>query len=116
DEEGQAPYYRVNLRKKSIKQKDNKPASYVEVKNGRMEDVDPDTVGNGSIANVRIFQYEYTKKGTSSVGTATVLMGIQVIKHVIAKIKPREDEFGEVPMETIDPDAVEGEEAFKPEP
>lgn len=99
------PYFRVNLRKKSIKE-DKQPASPIRVVNGKLDDIDPDSIGNGSVGNVRIFQYEYPKK-TGGKGVASVLMGIQVTKHIVYKAKPRNDEFGETDTETIDPDSQE---------
>jgi hypothetical protein len=96
------PYFRVNLRKKSIKE-DKEPASPIRVINGKLEDIDPDTIGNGSVGNIRVFQYEYpNKKGGK--GIASVLMGIQVTKHIVYKPKPRNDEFDETDTETIDAD------------
>ena len=91
-EDDSPPYYRVNLRKKSIKEKDQTPASPVEVKDGALNDVDPDTIGNGSTANIRIFQYEYPKDD-KTMGTATVLMGIQLKRHLVYTPKPRDDDF-----------------------
>lgn len=99
------PYFRVNLRKKSIKE-DGEPASPVKVVNGGLEDLDPNSIGNGSIGHLRIFQYEYPK-GDGGKGTASVLMGIQITKHIVYKAKPRDDDFGMENTETIEP---EGEE------
>jgi hypothetical protein len=97
-----APYFRVNLRKKSTKE-DGEAASPIKVVNGKLEDMDPNSIGNGSIGNVRIFQYEYPKKDGGK-GAASVLMGIQVTKHIVYTPKPRNDEFQEAEMETVDPD------------
>lgn len=99
-----APFYRVNLRKKSIKE-DGTPASTVitvsgKMVDGKLEEVNPDSIGNGSIGNVRIFQYEYEKE-VGGKGVATVLMGIQVTKHIVYKPKKRSDDFGEADTETI---------------
>ena len=96
-----APYFRVNLRKKSIKE-DGEAASPIKVVNGKLEDMDPTSIGNGSIGNVRIFQYEYPKKDGGN-GSASVLMGIQVTKHIVYTPKPRNDEFTEAEMETVEP-------------
>jgi hypothetical protein len=93
-------YFRVNLRKKSIKE-DGEKASPVKVVNGSLEDIDPNTIGNGSIGNVRIFQYEYPKEGGGT-GVASVLMGLQVTKHIVYKAKPRDDDFETTDTETID--------------
>ena len=95
-----APYYRVNLRKKTIKES-GESASPVKVVNGHLEDIDPDSIGNGSIGHIRIFQYEYTKE-TGGKGIASVLMGIQVTKHIVYKAKPRDDDFGMTDTEVID--------------
>lgn len=95
-----APYYKVNLRKKSIKE-DGEPASRIDVVDGRLKPLDPNTIGNGSIGNIRIFQYEYPREGGGK-GVASVLMGIQVTKHIVYKPRPRDDEFGEDTNEVID--------------
>lgn len=100
------PYFRVNLRKKSIKE-DKDPASPIKVVNGKLEDIDPNSIGNGSIGNVRIFQYEFPRKDGGK-GVASVLMGIQVTKHIVYKPKPRGDEFGEETTTVID--APEGDD------
>jgi len=105
-----APYWRVNLRKKSIKV-DTEAASPIKVVNGKLEDVDPNSIGNGSIGNIRVFQYEYTKKDGGK-GIVSVLMAVQLIKHIVYKAKPRGDEFETTDMETIDvPDPDEAEAA-----
>lgn len=85
------PYFRVNLRKKSIKA-NGEEASPVPVVNGHLEAIDPNSIGNGSIGNVRVFQYEYDKD-TGGKGLATVLMGIQLTTHVLYQAKPRDDDF-----------------------
>ncbi len=95
-----APYYRVNLRKKSIKE-DGEAAGPVKVVNGGLEDIDPNTIGNGSIGNIRIFQYEYPKDDKTK-GIASVLMGIQITKHIVYKAKARDDDFDMTETETVD--------------
>jgi len=85
------PYFRVNLRKRSIKE-DGSPASPVDVVNAQMEQIDAATIGNGSIGNVRIFQYEYPRDG-GGVGIANVLMGVQVLKHLVFRFKKRTEDF-----------------------
>ncbi len=97
------PYFRVNLRKKSIKE-DGEKASPVDVVDMQLNQVDPRSIGNGSVGNVRIFQYEYPREGGGK-GTASVLMGVQLIKHIIYVPRPRDDDF-----------QAEGEtEVFEPE-
>ena len=91
DEEGMLPFWRCNLRKKSLKE-DGTPSSFVKVIDGDFNEVDPDTIGNGSIGNVRIFQYEYSKQEGGK-GVASVLMGIQLTKHIMYTPKPYDDDF-----------------------
>jgi hypothetical protein len=104
------PYWRVNLRKKSFKV-DKEPASPVKVVNGALEDIDPNTIGNGSIGNIRIFQYDY-QKADGTPGVVSVLMGVQITKHLVYKAKPRGDEFGMSETETIDPPDNDDDEGF----
>jgi hypothetical protein len=98
DKEGNT-YYRVNLKKKS-KKADGTPVAPVKLIDGKHQDVDPNSIGNGSIANIRLFQYEYDSAGTKK--TASILMAVQLVKHLVYVPKPRED-FDEVETETIDP-------------
>ena len=100
-----APYFRVNLRKKSIRE-DLTPAAPVQVIDGNMQPVDPNTIGNGSMANVRIYQYEYDKNEGGK-GTASILMGIQLLKHIMYAPKPREDDFESASTETVIPPGEE---------
>ncbi|WP_396189901.1 hypothetical protein [Flavobacterium sp.] len=96
--------WRINLKKKSLN-KDNEPAAAVKVVNGHLEELDPNTLGNGSIGNVRIYQYEYDKAdGTKAL--AAVLTGVQVTRHVMYIPKPREDDFEMSETETIMPAAA----------
>jgi hypothetical protein len=103
-DEGQ-PYFRVNLRKKSIKV-DGDASSPVRVVDGSLNDVDPNSIGNGSIGNVRIFQYTYPRPDGTE-GIVSVLMGIQLTKHIVYVPKPRGDDFGEEDTEVIIPEDVE---------
>jgi hypothetical protein len=105
------PYFRVNLKKSSIK-KDGTPAAPVKIVDGDLNEIDPNTIGNGSVGNIRIFQYDYPKKEGGGTGIATILMAIQITKHIEFERRPREDEFGKttttrVPLPDADPDAPE---------
>jgi hypothetical protein len=102
------PYFRVNLRKKSIKV-DGEPASPVTVVDGSLQPVDPKTIGNGSVGNVKVFQYDFPQKGGGK-GLASVLMGVQLTKHLVYEPRPRDDDFGETITEVIEPDDEETEE------
>lgn len=108
DAEGEAPYFRVNLRKKSLKE-GGEPSSFVEVIDGNRKPIDPDTIGNGSIGNIRVFQYEYKKEGGGT-GVANVLMGIQVTKHIVYVPKPRSDDFEDEENEVVEPAAHDGDD------
>lgn len=99
------PFYRVNLRKKSIKG-DGEPSSAPSVVGGKLEPINPNSIGNGSIGNVRIYQYEYNDaaKGKS---LASVLMGVQITKHIVYEAAPRDDDFEEEDMEVVEPEHKE---------
>lgn len=84
------PFFRVNLRKKSIKE-DGEPSSPVTVVDGKLDPINPDSIGNGSVANVRIFQYEYSNEGKK--GIASVLMALQLTKHIVYAPPARDDDF-----------------------
>jgi hypothetical protein len=100
------PYFRVNLRKKSMKE-DGEPASLVEVIDAKLNPIDPNIVGNGSIGNVRIFQYEYPRPQGGK-GLASVFMGVQITKLLVYHPKPREDDFAEEgETEIIEPERSE---------
>lgn len=99
------PYWRLNLRKKSIKN-DKTPSSPVVVVDAKMNPLDPETIGNGSVANVRIFQYEY-KKADGTQGIAAVLMGLQILKYVKYESR-KQDDFCEEEQETEVVDAQSG--------
>jgi hypothetical protein len=105
-------YYRVNLKKKSVK-KDGEPAKPVELVDGRLKPIDPDTIGNGSIANVRVFQHDYEFQGKK--GIASVLMAVQLVKHIVYVPKEGDGErFEETDTETIEPepeDLPDGDDA-----
>lgn len=94
-------FYRVNLKKKSIKASGEANAP-VDVKDGNLNDVDPMSIGNGSIGNVRIFQYEYDKQEGGK-GIASVLMGIQLTTHILYVPKERDDDFEKTETTIVTP-------------
>lgn len=72
----------------------------VECVNHRNEPIDPQTVANGSIGNVRVFQYENSKSKT---GVSTILLGVQVTTHYWREptlYEAFDEEEGEVIMPT----------------
>jgi hypothetical protein len=109
DDESAVKYYSVNFRKSAIKvDKTTTPPTTTKsapptVVNGRNEDIDPATIGNGSIANLRLYKREYELAGVKKV--SYTLMGIQLVKHKLYISTPME-EFEETETETIVPDAA----------
>jgi hypothetical protein len=114
------PYWKTILRKSSRK-KDGTEAKHVEVLDGNLNPVDPDTIGNGSMANLRIFQYTYPVGETTK--TATMLMGLQLTTHKL--YTPKRENFAQVetkiiaetpqqmPDSDVDPDLAADEAALK---
>ena len=99
------PYFAVSLRKKVTKA-NGEPSAPVKIMGG-MNDLDPGVVGNGSIANVRVFQYPYTYQKEE--GIANVLMAIQVTK-LIKYEKEEGEAFAPVEMEIIGGGSLDEEE------
>ena len=110
DEAGERVEYYKFLLKRKINKKNGEPNPPVEVVNGKLEPVDPDTIGNGSVANVRIYQYTYGEKDEK---IATILQGVQLTKHVYRE--PRVGGFEEDDTETIMPDRSGDDGANKPQ-
>lgn len=94
--------YRCNLSKRSLNKK-KEPNEPVKVINGHLEDIDPATVGNGSVANIRIFQYEGKDSKTGLPKTQSMLMALQLTKHIVYVPGDRDDEFDTEETETIMP-------------
>jgi hypothetical protein len=93
-DENDKPYYKAML-KKQCKKKDGSDQLPVKVVNGSLEDINPDHIGNGSIANVRLFQYDY-EVGVGKQkkkGIASMLMAVQVTTLNEYIPKAREDDF-----------------------
>jgi len=114
DENGEQapPYYAASVRKSSVG-KTGKPKGPVEVVDGEMYPVDPKTIGNGSIANIRVFQYESPDPDTGELRTRSVLMGVQLTKLRIYVPKPRTDGFTATETERIEPEDSNSE-GFSP--
>ena len=117
DDDSAVLYYTVNFRKNALKtDKKTTPPTVTKaeppsVVNGRNEPIDPGSIGNGSIANLRLYKREYQQAGVDKV--TYTLMGVQLIKHKLYVGNPME-EFEETETETIMPDdsptAVSGTE------
>lgn len=89
--------WRVNIRKKSIL-KDNTAAEPVTVIDGAMAEVNPRTIGNGTIANIKTKCYDKEDGGKTH-----ILLGVQLTKHIVYVPKENED-FGEAETVRVEPE------------
>jgi hypothetical protein len=94
DENDDGVFYRANLKKKS-KKRDGSDMAPVNVVAGDLSPVDPATIGNGSVANLSVFQYDYNMNGKD--GVASMLMGVQIT--TLNEYKPRPNQGGFAPTE-----------------
>jgi hypothetical protein len=104
DEDGNHLYWKINLQKKSKKSDNETPLAPVKFVDGGLNDIDPNTVGNGSVGDVRLFQYDY-ETGTGKnkkKGIASMLMAVQVTKHIVYTPPQREDDFEMQDTEVIE--------------
>jgi len=115
-DDDQPPYFRAMLRRKS-KKKDGTDNTPVEVVDGECNPLDPSVIGNGSIANIRIWQYEYpdkTKPGQMK--KASILSAIQVTTLVESTYVPKErEEFTPTKTNVVKPATTTGGAATLPE-
>jgi hypothetical protein len=93
DEESPIKYWRIKLKRKQFKASGEFSDAPDVVRGDTLEDLDPKLIGNGSIGDVRIYQYDYSfRQGGGTVeGTASVLMGVKLKKLVKYEPKDRED-------------------------
>ena len=99
DDEGKKQW-RVNLKKRATK-KNGDEAPPVEVVNAAKQPIDPSSLGNGSICNIRVYQYTYPDKVTKEPKVANVLMGLQVLHHIVYEHSFEEfDDEGETEVTT----------------
>ena len=73
--------WRINLQRKS-KKRDGSNSEPVKVVNGSLDPIDPNTIGNGSIANIRLYQYESKEDKEKLI---SMLMSMQIVKHIVYK-------------------------------
>jgi len=100
DEDDAKPYYKCNLRKRKFRA-DGSESEAPDVVDGNLNPVDPNTIGNGSIGNIRIYQYpSKTEKGK----LVAVLMRIQLVKHIVYQHSEPDDEFEVTDTEVINPE------------
>ena len=95
--------WRVNLQKRCFK-RNGEAAEPVKIVNGKLEDLDSRTVGNGSIGNIRVYQYDSTTKEGEKV---SILMAIQVTKHVVYEPRGDAESFDFEETEVVAPQKKE---------
>lgn len=102
NEDDEGVYYTSSLSKNCIKADGVTKAEPIEVVNGDLVALDPGSIGNGTICNIRIYQYEVTFEGIKHI--KSLPQALQIIKHVVYKntAGPRE-EFAKTETETIEP-------------
>lgn len=97
--------WRITLRKRSLKE-DKSAANPVEVIDGNKRPIDPSCIGNGSIANVRVFMREYQVKGEARI--TPVLMGVQLTKLIrYVPVFNSEDDFKVAETTIVEPTGTE---------
>lgn len=118
DDDNKHLYWKVNLQKKSKKADLVTPLAPVKFVNGKLDDIDPNTVGNGSIGDVRLFQYDYEigKGKTKKSGIASMLMAVQVTKHIVYTPPARDDDFEMQDDEVIDHQDSLGDDVDESDP
>jgi len=98
DEDDKGIFYKANLKKKT-KKANGEPQNPVNLVGGNLTAIDPNILGNGSIGNIRIYQYNYEVGGRK--GVASMLTDVQVTTLKEYTPKPREDDFAMVEMEVV---------------
>ena len=98
DDDDDGMFYKATLKKKS-KKRNGENQNPVTLLGGDLTAIDPNTLGNGSIGNVRVYQYDYEISGRK--GIASMLMAVQVTTLKEYTPKPREDDFEMTEMEVI---------------
>lgn len=112
-------YWKATLSKKSKKHNPDKkvggllPAVPIRVISGDLEDLNPNTVGNGSIGNVTFMTRDYLREGDATPKVAVTLTAIQVTHHIVY-VPPVRDEFAKceytaTPADTSKADDAEDE-------
>ena len=102
DDESPVKYYTVSFRKNAFKMDGEKRIKAIppDVVDGKQQPVDAATIGNGTIANLRLFKKDYEVGGIKKV--SYILMGVQIVKHVVYISTPMED-FDDCETEVVMP-------------
>jgi len=98
DEDDAGIFYKATLKKRS-KKRNGEEQNPVSLVGGDLSTIDPDKLGNGSVGNVRVYQYDYNIGGRE--GIATMLMAVQVTTYKEYEPKPREDDFEMTDMKVV---------------
>ena len=99
DKDGKRQWH-CSLQKRCVKAS-GEAAEPVKVVDGNLNDVDPRTIGNGSVGNIRVFQYDSkTREGEK----VSMLMAIQLTKHKVYEPRGEAETFGFEETEVIGPD------------
>jgi len=110
--EGKTPadgFFRANLSKRARKQS-GEPSVPVEVVTGALKPLDPDVIGNGSKANIRLLRRDYVDGGGNR-KQACMLVGIQVT-HLVPYAGGVREGFSETEFTEEAPDnEMTGQEA-----
>jgi len=105
----------LNVRKKANKS-DGSPARKPIVVDGSRDPLDPDTIGNGSIGNIRLrlndYEIKHPKTGkVTKTGTKAVLEAVQVTKlKVFTPTGGDMNDFDEEEMEILDNDEQDADD------
>jgi len=105
----------LNVRKKANKS-DGSPARKPVVVDGARDPLDPDTIGNGSIGNIRLrlndYEIKHPKTGAvTKSGTKAVLEAVQVTKlKVFTPTGGDMNDFDEEEMEIVDNDEQDADD------
>jgi hypothetical protein len=91
-------YFQSSVRRNCFK-KDKTPNAAPKVTDGNMEQINPNTVMNGSVGNVRIFSKSYTKDNVQKF--SVTLMEIQVTTW-LKGTNERKNDFKKVETKVID--------------
>jgi len=95
------PFFKAKFRRKVINSH-GEEAECPLIVNGNLDVIDPTTIGNGSIGNVQLFQFNYPAGKDYAAGISSVLMKVQLTKHLVY-VSNRE-EFDKTETETVTPE------------
>lgn len=111
DEQGRK-CWKITLRLKKFKTKKGvittEPNDPVQVIDGQLKPVDPRSIGNGSIGNIRVRQYDGKDK-LGNPAVQSVLEAVQLTKHLVYTPQERDENDEFKPTDTVVEPAVQYE-------